>query len=950
MLTAYTVPTAASGTNWTNPTNVYSSDNSRATYANAGQDDLKITGFGFSIPTGATILGIEVLIEGNGSSSTASNRSIQIGATKDGSSLAGSRLASQNLPQTTDGNLTFGSGTNLFSTTFSPADINASTFGILLRAGNTNTSTRSIDQVQVRIYYSPLISALTDDFNDNSLDATKWATSLTSSATVAESSGKIIITPANSTVGSKGILFAQSNYNMTNGWCLVEVPQAADTTNVYTELNLQIDANNYVAMSISAGNLQAYKVVGAAFTSLATTAYNSTNHRWWRIRESGGQTYWDYSADGKTWINFYHEANSITMTSLNPAVLANEHTSDATPGAAWFDNFGLGVSGDAIDTFSDDFNDNSIDSTKWNQYTASGGTITETSSLMQYSLQNSTLGSWAGIHSKAQYNLTGKRVFIKMPDATGGGSWLDLTLSLEQLPVVDNFFSIGVNTATGSLEAVKEVGGTDTVLASTTYNSTTHAYIALRESSGTTYFEYSSDGVSWSTLHSVSNIFPVTNLYVVLDDYENTSSTGNIHQFDEFNISPSTNVTVSATVQSVVASQPASTITAVQNITISPSVQNVTMSSQASTVSASVNISIAVSVLAAILSQPASTITTSSNATIAASVQNVTLSLPSSTVVGERNVSTSVAVQAATISQPTATISTSTNVTIAAPVKVVIVTQLAPTISTTRNITISPAVQSISLSSQASSVTIDTASIANAQSITITSISPSITANQSVAIVPSVLQVIATSLPVTVSTDGNVVVAPLSQNIAINLNASAISTVRNVTTNPAVQTIIGNFLSPTITAEVNTTVNASVQTVDFSHPAHTITTSSNVAVLPAVQSVTVSVPAMQIQTGSRVDIASQAIGITQPSPTVTAIRSVTIAVQTQIITITLSPIVQSQVLELAIGLEFEAGNVSASFDSIARDIEFETGIMGLHFEHVEKEMVFDTPSFSVELE
>lgn len=50
--TSYKSPTAASGTNWTNPTNVYSSNDSRAQYANSAQNNLYITGFDFSdIPT-----------------------------------------------------------------------------------------------------------------------------------------------------------------------------------------------------------------------------------------------------------------------------------------------------------------------------------------------------------------------------------------------------------------------------------------------------------------------------------------------------------------------------------------------------------------------------------------------------------------------------------------------------------------------------------------------------------------------------------------------------------------------------------------------------------------------------------------------------------------------------------------------------------------------------------
>ena len=59
-------PTAAAGTNWTNPTNVLLSDDARADYNNTAQDDLKSTVLGFAVPGHATITGIEVLVEGFG--------------------------------------------------------------------------------------------------------------------------------------------------------------------------------------------------------------------------------------------------------------------------------------------------------------------------------------------------------------------------------------------------------------------------------------------------------------------------------------------------------------------------------------------------------------------------------------------------------------------------------------------------------------------------------------------------------------------------------------------------------------------------------------------------------------------------------------------------------------------------------------------------------------------
>lgn len=163
----YVPPTAAAGTGWTNPNNVFASDNSRAVYATTTQADLKMTGFGFAIPSTATILGFSVKVEGEGTDGTAANRSVELGLTKDGTTLSGTRAASQNLNQTTDTTLTFGSGASLFGTTWTPAQVNATTFGVMLRAANTNAGARNIDQVTVQVTYTNAFAIDGFDYFDN---------------------------------------------------------------------------------------------------------------------------------------------------------------------------------------------------------------------------------------------------------------------------------------------------------------------------------------------------------------------------------------------------------------------------------------------------------------------------------------------------------------------------------------------------------------------------------------------------------------------------------------------------------------------------------------------------------------------------------------------------------------------------------------------------------------
>ncbi|MBI3597100.1 MAG: hypothetical protein HY203_08120 [Nitrospirae bacterium] len=145
------VPTNATGTNWTGPTNVFSSDNVYAVYNNTSQDDLCATGFGFGFPTTENIRGIIVSVEGNGTSATPADRQYRIGLTKSGCTLDGTRKTGIQMNQTTDTVTNTGNSYDLWGTTWTPADINASSFGVLISDNDATAQPLNIDKITVTI-------------------------------------------------------------------------------------------------------------------------------------------------------------------------------------------------------------------------------------------------------------------------------------------------------------------------------------------------------------------------------------------------------------------------------------------------------------------------------------------------------------------------------------------------------------------------------------------------------------------------------------------------------------------------------------------------------------------------------------------------------------------------------------------------------------------------------
>lgn len=129
---------------WTNPANVTSTiaDATVSLSHFQSSDNLVASNFGFAVPAGNTILGIQVTIN---TSASVSGALMNASLNKAGS-LSGT-VKQLSLP-TTRGDITFGGTSDLWATTWTPGDINQSGFGVNLEAivapGTTAYTVRNV--------------------------------------------------------------------------------------------------------------------------------------------------------------------------------------------------------------------------------------------------------------------------------------------------------------------------------------------------------------------------------------------------------------------------------------------------------------------------------------------------------------------------------------------------------------------------------------------------------------------------------------------------------------------------------------------------------------------------------------------------------------------------------------------------------------------------------------
>jgi hypothetical protein len=154
----------SSSVGYTPAGNVTASDNVYATAVHCDCCDqntqcLTVSDFGFTIPAGAVIDGIVLEVEkrrnAGGSSGIVEDNGLQI--------MKGGMLTGPNKSQygvdwpLTDAYVSYGSSTDLWGTTWTAADINASNFGVSLASISYvcgATITTRIDHVRMTIYYS----------------------------------------------------------------------------------------------------------------------------------------------------------------------------------------------------------------------------------------------------------------------------------------------------------------------------------------------------------------------------------------------------------------------------------------------------------------------------------------------------------------------------------------------------------------------------------------------------------------------------------------------------------------------------------------------------------------------------------------------------------------------------------------------------------------------------
>lgn len=183
-----------------------------------------------------------------------------------------------------------------------------------------------------------------DDFNDNSLDTSKWTVMYPGgNPPVTEESQQLKITLAPNTAGYNGV-YSNSTYDLTGRMVQVEVVQAVSQAGWCENLlELELNANNYFLIDAGAGSLLLRARVNGV-NDQTSIAFDPGAHRHWRIRHNStaNTINFETSADGLVWITRKTVTPAFSLTSLKIHLTAGAYgTGNSSPGAARYDSLKL---------------------------------------------------------------------------------------------------------------------------------------------------------------------------------------------------------------------------------------------------------------------------------------------------------------------------------------------------------------------------------------------------------------------------------------------------------------------------------------------------------------------------------------------------------------------------------------------------------------------------------
>lgn len=187
------------------------------------------------------------------------------------------------------------------------------------------------------------LEVLSDDFDDDIIDTTKWNVFEAGGADVNETGSRLeLVLPDPADATADADISSVHLYNLTGSYAFMRVEDIPDlATNANAELRIYLDSDNWFRIVFEAGDLYFQRRIGGSNTTIASVTYSSVTHLYWQIREDAGDIIWETSSDGSTWDEQATYTYAINITAMRVLIAATCYQAETAPGSFIIDDFNI---------------------------------------------------------------------------------------------------------------------------------------------------------------------------------------------------------------------------------------------------------------------------------------------------------------------------------------------------------------------------------------------------------------------------------------------------------------------------------------------------------------------------------------------------------------------------------------------------------------------------------
>lgn len=333
-----------------------------------------------------------------------------------------------------------------------------------------------------------------------------WTSFSDGGPTTALAGGDLVVSMPSGSADVYAGYGSQFMYDFTGSALEVQLDQAGGGVTV---VELRGPGNEKIQMYVESGTLLAVVLNTAAAGTKGQIPYDPQIHKWLRMREASGQTYFEWSTDGTAWTELTHIPDAFSPLDVRIELSAGGEV--AQPYTAKFGavntNAPLAMPC-AADSFVEDFAAIAPAYDLWND----SGTTAMLSGGKVVITTDGAVDHYAGVESTHLFDLAGHALYFDVSPAPEASPFITFV----QISAPNDTTSELVFQVEGNMLYMQQHLNNQTVSQSSiAYDPVAQRYWRFRADATTAYFDTAPDAMTWTQQASTPAMFDLTHVGVL---------------------------------------------------------------------------------------------------------------------------------------------------------------------------------------------------------------------------------------------------------------------------------------------------------------------------------------------------------------------------------------------------------------------------------------------------